>query len=88
MRRLGREKRFVDAVHNLRRHPGARVRHGPDDPVSGVHLEERRRLPLLQAQVGQPDAQFSSVRHGIPGVDRQIGEHLLELGLVALNNVA
>ena len=86
--RLGSEKRIEDAMLDLFRDPHS----GITDPQQHI-LPERnpgksRRVGFVRFHIRRPDAQRSAARHGVPGVHRQIHQHLVHLVRVRHNGPA
>ena len=52
---------------------------------AGGHARPRKLQALALADVARADGQAAAVGHGVPGVDRQVDDHLLELRAVGLD---
>jgi len=65
------------------------ARSGVGDPQHHVRAADLSRVlrgvPLVEVDGGRLDRDPSAVRHGIPGVDDEIDDHLLDLAPIGLD---
>ena len=79
-RLLSGEERFIDVRQVLRADAGAGVAHGNLHPLSGLDTGHGRAPADANRHMAQADVQHAAIGHGIAGVERQVGDDLLELG--------
>src|SRR5262249_61125078 len=77
---LGRKKRIEGPLGNLRRHARAVVGEGDRDVRAGANVSQLPGLNLVNLRNGSLDAQTSTVRHRISGVDGQVENGRLQNG--------
>ena len=53
--------------------------------LPGADVQVRRGIALVQLDVAGLDGQPAAGRHGVPGVDRQVQQDLLDLAGVGLD---
>src|ERR1700733_14976910 len=73
------EERFEDARLGVTIHADASVTDGEHDVVAWKHGLVRAREILVDADIGGLDGKFSSLRHGVARVDRQVHDDLIDL---------
>ena len=79
---LGREERLEDLVDDVGRNAGAGVAHLDQHVVGARHALVGERAAFARRHVGGAHGELAAVRHGVARVDREIDDHLLELGEV------
>ena len=82
---LGREKRFEETLLRRRVHSAPGVAHGNHHVWAGGDIRMMPRVFLVQHDVGGFDREPPAIRHRVPGVDRQVHQHLLDLHRVGLH---
>ena len=76
---LGREERLEEVGLGLGVHPHSRVAHGEKHVRAGVDVGLLAGIRLVQLDVRGLDGEPPSLRHGVPRVDGQVQDDLLEL---------
>ena len=82
---LGGEERIENLVDDLRRDARAGVGDFDQHVVGGRHALVAIRRAFLRGDVGGAHRELAAIRHGVARVDREIDDHLLELGDVGLH---
>ena len=82
---LGGEERLEEVLEDLAVHPRAVVPHAELDERPRYDSRETARLFLAEPDVAGRDLDLSSPGHGVPGVESEVEEHLLELSGIALH---
>ena len=82
---FGREEGFEYLVDDRCRDPGAGIDDFDQDVVGGRHPLGVITLAVPRGDVGGAQRQPAALGHGVAGVDREVHDHLLELGNVDLD---
>jgi len=80
---LGREEGFEDAVLYLGGHPGAGVFHADQDVGPGSGGQVQSRIGRIEHLVLSFQREGPGPYHGVPGIDAEIEQELVQLGRVA-----
>jgi hypothetical protein len=67
------------ACDHLRRHSGAGVSNGERNILSCPDIPLGRHIGFVEMRVRRLDRQPASLRHGVPRIDAQIKQRVLEL---------
>ena len=78
-RRLGREEGLQGVDLRLLRHPRAGIGHGKEAIVARRELGLPRRIGLVHVNRGGLDAELTTARHGIAGVEDEVEKRRLDL---------
>ena len=84
---LGREDRFEEVRTDVVGHAGPGVRNGQGHIVAGSHFRMGRAVFVADVQIRGLDDKPSPVGHGVPGVDGQVDQQLLNLAWVRLDDI-
>ena len=76
---LGSEERFERFLDDMSGHAGPGVGHGNHHVLPGRHARVVACIVLIQIRVLGFNRESSTLRHGIPGVDRKIEDSVLKL---------
>ena len=82
---LGREKWFKDAGLRGRIHAATGVADGEDNMLASMGILIKSGVFIVERDIGGLDGELPSHGHGVPGIDRQVHDHLFELPLVRLD---
>ena len=82
---LGGEERLEDAADHVGRDADAGVLHLDQQVFAGGDAELGELQAFALGDVAGADGEGAAVGHGIPGVDGQVDDDVLELGLVGLD---
>ena len=82
---LGGEEGLKDASLDPIVHAHARITDGQQHVLAGLGLHVQGGVGLVENHVGRLDGQGASSRHGIASIDRQVGDHLVDLRRVGLD---
>ena len=82
---LGGEERFENLLHHIGRNASACVRQLDEDILAHLHAAIIQLRNLVRLDIAGPDSDRATFGHGIPGIDRQIDQHLLELAEIGLD---
>ncbi len=83
---LGGEKRLEDAIQRIFCHAAAGVADADHGVTAGKDPGFFIGVGIIQFNSLRFNRQYAAVRHGVPGVDRQIHQHLLQLGRTRLHH--
>ena len=79
---LGGEKRFKYMPQDFRGNARTRIRDRQADAGAGVQSRMLFSQGFIHLHVGSGQGQGAAGGHGIPGIDGQVHEHLLDLGKI------
>src|SRR6266436_1501217 len=82
---LGRKEGFENAALSLRVHPDSSIGNCQQDVCARLLGLVPACVVLIQVNIGRFNHQLPALRHRIPGVDRQIHDHLLDLALIGFD---
>ena len=82
---LGGEKRLEQIVQGLMIHAAAVVADGQQHIIAGDKARVMGAVVLVESDVARFDGDFASVRDGVPGVDAEVGQDLVDLRWVDLD---
>ena len=82
---LGGEERLKDVRQHVWGNAGSGVGDGEDDPVAGRELGQHGRGFGPHVALLQRNREHAAIWHGIAGVDRQVGEELLDAGGIGVD---
>ena len=84
VRGLGLEERLEDSSQGLPVHAHSGIAHRQRHIRTGSHVD-RTVVGVVQLNVPGLDAQLAPFRHGVPGVDREVHDDLLDLAAIRLD---
>ena len=84
---LGGEERFEQVGQHVVGHPGSGIGDRQRDVVAGYHLRMSCAVLVAHREIGRFDDQPAAVRHGVPSVDGQVDQELLNLAGIRLDDI-
>ena len=80
---LGGEEGLEDAGAGRRIHPGSAIAHGEHHMRAGSRVDVPLHVRVVQLDIARADRELPSLRHGIPSIDGQNEDDLLELPTIS-----
>src|SRR5438477_12476806 len=84
-RRFGGKKWFKEVRFDLVAHADAGIGNRQHNVIARAQLWKTPQVVLVQHGIGSHNGEFSAIRHGIPGVDREVHNNLLDLARVGFD---